>query len=152
MHKYLFLLILILVLSSCSAEIESSSANSISAIIAVLGEYFLGLISLILIFLIHCFRIGGIALLTVGLYMISSGNNMWNLNPNLLLSIGILIVITSLFIPANNYEPKVIIAKKIPKTSHYNNDKKKVKNSYIADIIIGVIVGIITMIIDRLIL
>lgn len=149
MYKYLFLLTLTLVLSSCSAEIETSSANSISAIIAVLGEYFLGLISLILIFLIHCFRIGGIAILTIGLYMTNSENSIWNLNPNLSLAIGVLIIITSLFIPTNSYEPRVIIAKKIPRNQN-NHNKKKGKNSYITDIIIGVLVGVITMIIDRL--
>ena len=45
--KYLLVFSLLLFLTSCSAEIESASANSTSAILAVCGEYILAIFSLI---------------------------------------------------------------------------------------------------------
>lgn len=55
--KYLLVFSLLLFLSSCSAEIESASANSVSAILAVCGEYILAIFSLIVLLLIHCQQI-----------------------------------------------------------------------------------------------
>lgn len=43
--KYLLVFSLLLFLTSCSAEIESASANSTSAILAVCGEYILAIFS-----------------------------------------------------------------------------------------------------------
>ena len=45
-RKYFFAFIILLLLTSCSANIESTSANSISAILAVCGEYILAGFSL----------------------------------------------------------------------------------------------------------
>lgn len=47
--KYLLVFSLLLFLTSCSAEIESASANSTSAILAVCGEYILAIFSLIVL-------------------------------------------------------------------------------------------------------
>ena len=68
--KYLLVFSLLLFLTSCSAEIESASANSTSAILAVCGEYILAIFSLIVLLLIHCIRITGVAISTLAIYMI----------------------------------------------------------------------------------
>ena len=67
--KYLLVFSLLLFLTSCSAEIESASANSTSAILAVCGEYILAIFSLIVLLLIHCIRITGVAISTLAIYM-----------------------------------------------------------------------------------
>ena len=113
--KYLLVFSLLLFLTSCSAEIESASANSTSAILAVCGEYILAIFSLIVLLLIHCIRITGVAISTLAIYMIYNNIRIWQFDSTLFLFIGILLIVFSLWTPVRFYIPKVVIAKNIAK-------------------------------------
>ena len=146
--KYLFLLILLLSLSACSAEIGSSSANSISAILAVCGEYILASISLIVLLLIHCIRVVGVAISTMSIYMVFSNLNLAYFDASWLLLIGLLLVLVSFITPIKFHEPKVIIAKNISKIIKQKPENKS-QRPLIIDIIVGVIIGVIIIILEQ---
>lgn len=149
--KLLLICMLPLLLASCYAEIEPSAANSTSAIIAVIGEYVLAVLFLIICFVIHLLRIGGSAISTIALYSIYCERDLWMFDPVLLLIIGIVMIACSLFFPANLYTPQVIIANNISKYRYKykrkNEKKKDNKTSVVYEIIIGVIIGVITEVI-----
>lgn len=158
-NQRLFIIFLLsLFLTSCAVEIESSSANSISAILAVLGEYFLGALSLIVLLLLHCLRIAGVAASTIAIYMICCSINIGQLNPILLLLIGIAITCVSLLPPITSHTPKVVIAKNITKIKNkniakINNEKeqKSRKKDIICDGILGLVIGVILIIVEKII-
>lgn len=150
-EKLLLICMLPLLLASCYAEIEPSAANSTSAIIAVIGEYVLAVLFLIICFVIHLLRIGGSAISTIALYSIYCERDLWMFDPALLLIIGIVMIVCSLFFPAKLYTPQVIIANNISKYRYKykrkNEKKKDNKTSVVYEIIIGVIIGVITEVI-----
>lgn len=149
--KLLLICMLPLLLASCYAEIEPSAANSASAIIAVIGEYVLAVLFLIICFVIHLLRIGGSAISIIALYSMYYEKNLWEFDPALLLIIGIVMIVCSLFFPAKLYTPQVIIANNISKYKYKyenkNGKKKENKKNVVYDILIGVIVGLVTDII-----
>ncbi|MGI5847388.1 MAG: hypothetical protein ACOX5T_05115 [Candidatus Cryptobacteroides sp.] len=147
-QSLLIIFLLSLFLTSCTTYIESSSANSISAIFAVLGEYSLGALSLIVLLLLHCLRIAGVAASTIAIYMICCSINIGQLNPKLLLLIGIVITGVSLLTPIRNYTPKVVIAKNIVKIKN-KEEKKSRKKDIIYEVILGVVIGVILIIIEK---
>jgi len=147
--KYLLVFSLILFLTSCSAEIESASANSMSAILAVCGEYILAIFSLIVLLLIHCVRITGVVISTLAIYMICNNLKIWQLDSASLLLVGILLIVVSLWTPIKFHTPKVVIAKniaRIKKQEFYSDDSRK---CWIFEIVVGILVGIILMIIEQ---
>ena len=128
--KYLLVFSLLLFLTSCSAEIESASANSTSAILAVCGEYILAIFSLIVLLLIHCIRI-------------------WQFDSTLFLFIGILLIVFSLWTPVRFYIPKVVIAKNIAKIAKQESSSDDSRKCLISEIVVGILIGIILMIIEQ---
>ena len=141
--KYLLVFSLLLFLTSCSAEIESASANSTSAILAVCGEYILAIFSLIVLLLIHCIRITGVAISTLAIYMI------YNNDSTLFLFIGILLIVFSLWTPVRFYIPKVVIAKNIAKIAKQESSSDDSRKCLISEIVVGILIGIILMIIEQ---
>lgn len=104
--KCLLVFSLILFLTSCSAEIESASANSTSAIVAVFGEYILAIFSLIVLLLIHCIRITGVAISTLAIYMICNNLKIGQLDSCLFLLVGILLIVVSFWSQLNSIPQK----------------------------------------------
>ena len=148
LFKYLFLFILLLSCSACSAEIESSSANSISAILAVCGEYIFAIISLVILFLIHCVRVVGIALSTMSIYMLFCNIRFENFCTSWLLLIGCLLILISFLMPIKIYEPKVVIARNLSKIRAHKYEKKS-QMPLVIEIIVGVIIGVVLIILEQ---
>ena len=148
MCRYLLALVLLLCMTACSAEIESSSANSISAIFAVCGEYILAIISILVLLLIHCVRVVGIAMSTMAIFMICGNLKFGNLDTSWLLLIGVILILISFITPLKCYEPKVVIAKNIAKVKK-NETKNNPQKSLAFEIIIGVIIGVILIILEQ---
>lgn len=144
-RKYFFAFIILLLLTSCSANIESTSANSISAILAVCGEYILAGFSLIILLLIHCMRITGVV---ISVYLLYNDSKIGQLDSILLLLIGLILVGISFLPPVKYHEPNVVIAKNVvkPKNIELKNDSQR---HVIFEIIVGVLIGIILMIIEQ---
>lgn len=147
LFKYLLIFILLLSCSACSAEIESSSANSISALLAVCGEYAFAVISLVCLLLIHCVRVVGVAMSTMAIYMICSNLRFGDMNASWLLLIGAFLILVSFITPLKYYEPKVLIAKNIAKVKK-NETKKNSQKSLAFEIVIGVILIVLEQNID----
>lgn len=143
--KYLLVFSLLLFLTSCSAEIESASANSTSAILAVCGEYILAIFSLIVLLLIHCIRITGVAISTLAIYMIYNNIRIWQFDSTLFLFIGILLIV----FPVRFYIPKVVIAKNIAKIAKQESSSDDSRKCLISEIVVGILIGIILMIIEQ---
>ena len=146
--KYLLMFILLLSLSACRADIESSSSNSISAILAVCGEYILASISLIVLLLIHCIRIVGVTISTMSIYMMISNLRFDFFDAGWLLLIGLLLVLVSFITPVKFYDPKVVIAKNICKILKYEPENKSPR-PLIIDVIVGVIIGVIIIVLEQ---
>lgn len=147
--KYLLVFSLLFFLTSCSAEIESASANSTSAILAVCGEYILAIFSLIVLLLIHCIRITGVAISTLAIYMIYNNIRIWQFDSTLFLFIGILLIVFSLWTPVRFYIPKVVIAKNIAKIAKQESSSDDSRKCLISEIVVGILIGIILMIIEQ---
>ena len=150
-RKYFFAFIILLLLTSCSANIESTSANSISAILAVCGEYILAGFSLIILLLIHCMRITGVVISVISVisvYLLYNDIKIGQLDSILLLLIGLILVGISFLPPVKYHEPNVVIAKNVvkPKNIELKNDSQR---HVIFEIIVGVLIGIILMIIEQ---
>lgn len=146
--KLLLVCILPLLLTSCQAEIEPSAANSASAIIAVIGEYLFAFLFLIVCFIMHLLRISAVVISTIALYSIYSGTNMWNLDPVLLLVIGLVIIVGSFFFPVKLYSPKIVIAENISKYKYKyeskNDNKSNTIKGYVIKFVIEVIIGVLS--------
>ena len=140
--KYLLVFSLLLFLTSCSAEIESASANSTSAILAAI-------FSLIVLLLIHCIRITGVAISTLAIYMIYNNIRIWQFDSTLFLFIGILLIVFSLWTPVRFYIPKVVIAKNIAKIAKQESSSDDSRKCLISEIVVGILIGIILMIIEQ---
>lgn len=147
-RKYFFAFIILLLLTSCSANIESTSANSISAILAVCGEYILAGFSLIILLLIHCMRITGVVISVISVYLLYNDSKIGQLDSILLLLIGLILVGISFLPPVKYHEPNVVISKNVvkPKNIELKNDSQR---HVIFEIIVGVLIGIILMIIEQ---
>ena len=145
--KYLLVFSLLLFLTSCSAEIESASANSTSAILAVCGEYILAIFSLIVLLLIHCIRITGVAISTLAIYMIYNNIRIWQFDSTLFLFIGILLIVFSLWTPVRFYIPKVVWVFLSYSVWMLFMDMKRCFP--LSEIVVGILIGIILMIIEQ---
>lgn len=96
----------------------------------------------------HLVRIGGVAISTIALYSIYNEKVMWNLDPVLLLVIGLVIIVGSFFFPVKLYTPKIIIAENISKYKYKYKSKNDNKSNTVKDrvlkFVIDVIVGIVS--------
>ena len=146
--KNILFVMLLLCLTSCSAIIESSSANSISAILSVIGEYSIAGISLIALLLIHCIRISGISISTISIYMLHCNLKLEQLAPSWLLLIGLLLIASSFITPIKYHEPKIVIAKNVAKIKN-KESKTDSHRSLISEIVVGVIIGVIIIILEQ---
>ncbi len=146
--KYSFVLIVLLLLTSCSADIESASANSISAILSVCGEYLLAGFSLIVLLFIHFMRIASVVIFVISVYLLYNNVKIGQLDSILLLLIGLILVGISFLLPVKYHEPKVVIAKNVVKLKNIElkNDSQR---HVISEIAVGVLIGIILIIIEQ---
>lgn len=130
-------------LTSCTDYIDPSAANSLAAILAVIGEYLYAALALVLVVVLQILRPAGFALAILGLLGLCDFVEL-SVSSVLLVCIGMLMFFVS-FAPIKQYEPMVVISKhfKLPK-------KEKVKeklNSY-QELVIQLIVGIAMLIIE----
>ena len=139
----IFFILLTETLISCTDVIDPSAANSLSAIVAVIGEYFYASIVLVFVALLWILRPAGIALILLGIlgqcnYVELSANSL------LLLCIGVVMSIVS-FAPIKQYKPMVIISKhfKMPK-----NEKVIEKHNGYREFFIQLLVGFIMLIME----
>ena len=130
-------------LSSCTDYIDPSAANSLAAIIAVIGEYLYAALALVLVVVLRILRPAGIALAVLGVLGLCSFVEL-SASSVLLVCIGILMFFVS-FAPVKQYEPLVIISKhfKMPK-----KEKVKEKRNGYQEFVIQLIVGMTMLIIE----
>ena len=130
-------------LSSCTDYIDPSAANSLAAIIAVIGEYLYAALALVLVVVLRILRPAGIALAVLGVLGLCSLVEL-SASSVLLVCIGILMFFVS-FAPIKQYEPLVIISKhfKMPK-----KEKVKEKRNGYQEFVIQLIVGMTMLIIE----
>jgi hypothetical protein len=141
--KVLSFILLAGLLSSCKDFIDPAAANSLSAIIAVVGEYLYAILALVLVVLLWILRPAGIALAVLGVLGLY---NLVELSQNsaLLICIGLLMFIAS-FAPIKQYEPLVVISK------HFKLQKKmeaKEKRKCYQEFLIQLLVGFLTLVIE----
>ena len=131
------------ILTSCTDYIDPSVANSLSAILAVIGEYLYATIALILVVVLWILRPAGIALILLGILGLCEIVEL-SVNSVFLLCIGIMMFLIS-FAPIKQYEPLVVISKhfKMPK----KEEVREKHNSY-HDLFLQLFVGIIMLIIE----
>ena len=129
--------------TSCTDIIDPSAANSLAAVVAVVGEYLYAALSFVLVVLLRILRPAGTALAILGLLGLCSFVEL-STSGVLLVCIGILLFFVS-FVPINQYEPMVIISKhfKMPK-----KEKVKEKQNSYQELVIQLIVGIAMLIIE----
>lgn len=130
-------------LTSCTDLIDPAAANSLSAILAVIGEYLYAIIALVLVVVLWIFRPAGIALVLLGILGVCEMVEL-SVNSMLLVCIGIMMFLAS-FAPIKQYEPLVVISKhfKMPK-----KEKVREKHSGYQEFFIQLFVGIITLFIE----
>ncbi|MBO6255656.1 MAG: hypothetical protein J6O49_18745 [Bacteroidaceae bacterium] len=130
-------------LASCTDYIDPSAANSLAAIIAVIGEYLYAALALVLVVVLRILRPAGVALAVLGVLGLCSLVEL-SASSVLLVCIGILMFFVS-FAPIKQYEPLVIISKhfKMPK-----KEKVKDKGNGYQELVIQLIVGIAMLIIE----
>ena len=96
----------------------------------------------------HLLRISAVVISTIALYSIYSGTNMWNLDPVLLLVIGLVIIVGSFFFPVKLYSPKIVIAENISKYKYKyeskNDNKSNTIKGYVIKFVIEVIIGVLS--------
>ena len=135
-----------LIVSSCSLGIEISAANSISAILAVVGEYLLAIVSFVLVFVLHLIRPLSISLILLGILGLTNSVDL-PASPYIVLVLGILLLF-SFFISLKVYNPKVIIDKNAKKVLEKDTEEDKQNGKHI---VIDLGVGIILLVIEYLI-
>lgn len=130
-------------LVSCTDIIDPSAANSLAAIIAVIGEYLYAALALVLVVVLRILRPAGIALAVLGVLGLCSLVEL-SASSVLLVCIGLLMFFVS-FAPIKQYEPLVIISKhfKMPK-----KEKVKEKRNGYQEFVIQLIVGMTMLIIE----
>lgn len=137
--------ILALSVSSCNLGIDPDAANSISAILAVLGEYLLAIISVILVFVCHLTRSLSFSLLLLGFLGMINAVTL-PLSPYTVFAIGVLLFF-SFFIPLKSYSPQVIIDKNVKKV--FEKETKKGKPLW-KDLAIDIGGGVVLLVIEYL--
>ena len=145
--KCLFVAILVLFFTSCTVGIDPSAANSASAIIATVLEYIFAFLVLMCCCIFRLIRIAGTAGVAIAIYKLLTDMNSPYINPSLLLVIGIVLIIVSLFSPLKIYQPRVVISKYAGKQKNESAPNNKWKSFFI-DICRGLILGIILLFVE----
>lgn len=144
MIKYFIVLFIVILFGGCSADIDPSASNSISAILAVLGEYTLVILSLFLFYVLRFITILGGVVVSIGAIHMLDNSLLYNINPSYVLFTGFLLILLGLLQPNKTYTPKIIIANNSWKRKNTSNNKKDNKISEILiQIFSGLTVGII---------
>jgi len=130
-------------LTSCTDFIDPSAANSLAAVLAVIGEYLYAILVLALVVILWILRPAGSALTLLGVLGLCKVVEL-SVNSTLLVCIGLLMFFAS-FAPIKQYEPLVIISKhfKMPK-----KEKVKEKHNAYHEFFIQMIVGIAMLFIE----
>ena len=144
MKKIFLLFNLAILLGGCSADIDPSASNSISAVIAVLGEYTLAILRLYLFYILRFITILSGVFIYLGTIHIIENSTVFNINPSYLLFTGIILMLAGLLQPNATYNPQIAIARNSWKRKNSPTDKKN--NSFseiLVQIISGIMVGFI---------
>lgn len=136
-----------LIISSCSLGIEISAANSISAILAVVGEYLLAIVSFVLVFVLHLTRPLSVSLILLGVLGMLKAVDL-PVSPYIVLALGVLLLL-SFVVPLKVYHPKVIIDKNAKKA--LEKEPEEEDKQYWKRIAFDVGVGILLLVIEYLI-
>ena len=119
----LLLLLFTFAVSSCDVGIYLDGANSFAAIIAVIGEYLLAILSTVLVFVLHLFRPFSISLVLLSVLGMANAVAL-PVSPYIVLAIG-LVLLFSFAVPLKAYKPKVIIDKNVKKVFEKDTEKEK---------------------------
>lgn len=143
--KYLLLILLLANFSSCTADIDPAAANSGAAILAVIGEYILAILSFVLFYCVKLLRPLGIAACFLFL-----GNEYLNwatiLPSKSLLFIGLALIGVSM-IPLPLYKPHISIHKQ-----RITTKAERPKISWVNEIVIPIAIGLILLLIEHFII
>lgn len=107
----LLLLLFSIAISSCDVGIHLDGANSFAAILAVIGEYLLAILSTVLVFILHLSRPFSISLVLLSILGMTNYVDLPT-SPYVVLAIG-LVLLLSFAVPLKAYKPKVIIDKNV---------------------------------------
>ena len=139
MKKIFLLFNLTILLGGCSADIDPSASNSISAVIAVLGEYALAILSLLLFYILRFITILGGGIICIGVIHMINNSTLCNLNPTYIVLVGIILIIIGLLQPNDIYKPQIVISHNSWKRKNIPMNKK---NNSISDILLQIISGV----------
>lgn len=141
--KVFFLLLFALTLSSCELGIDPAAANSLSATLAVLGEYLLAILSIVLVIVFHLIRSLSVSLILLSILGLTNAVAL-PVSPYIVLATGALLLI-SFIVPIKEYSPKVIIDKNVKKVFERETREDNTTGRRIA---IDLVVGILLLIIE----
>ena len=140
----LLLLLFTFAVSSCDVGIHLDGANSFAAIIAVIGEYLLAILSTVLVFVLHLFRPFSISLVLLSILGMTNAVAL-PVSPYIVLAIGLVLLLSFAF-PLKTYKPKVIIDKNVKKV--FEKDTEKEKQQGVKGIAIEIGVGIFLLFVE----
>lgn len=143
----LLLLLFTFSVSSCDLGIHLDGANSFAAIIAVIGEYLLAILSTVLVFVLHLFRSFSISLVLLSILGMTN-NVALPISPYIVLAIG-LVLLFSFAVPLKAYKPKVIIDKNVKKVFDKDTGEEKQRQG-VKGIAIEIGVGILLLFVEYL--
>ena len=142
----LLLLLFTIAVSSCDVGIHLDGANSFAAIIAVIGEYLLAIVSTVLVFVLHLSRPFSISLVLLSILGMTNAVDL-PVSPYIVLTIG-LVLLFSFAVPLKAYKPKVIIDKNVKK---FEKDTEEEKQQIgVKGIAIEIGVGILLLFVEYL--
>ncbi len=143
----LLLLLFTIAVSSCDVGIHLDGANSFAAIIAVIGEYLLAIVSTVLVFVLHLSRPFSISLVLLSILGMTNAVDL-PVSPYIVLTIG-LVLLFSFAVPLKAYKPKVIIDKNVKKVFEKDTEEEK-QQIGVKGIAIEIGVGILLLFVEYL--
>lgn len=146
-NRLINIIIVVLVVNiatSCVADLDPSAANSAGGILAIIGEYLLAILSLLVVFLFHIARIFGAFAIVVSTCALFSDTELLgtNIPPLMSLSLGIFLIAISFF-KLKIHEPEVYIHKNFHRRNAVIIEKSSM---WWQELLLGVISGIIVQI------
>ena len=143
----LLLLLFSIAVSSCDVGIHLDGANSFAAIIAVIGEYLLAILSTVLVFVLHLSRPFSISLVLLSILGMTNAVDL-PVSPYIVLAIG-LVLLFSFAVPLKAYKPKVIIDKNVKKVFEKETGEEKHQQG-VRGIAIEIGVGVFLLFVEYL--
>ena len=143
----LLLLLFTIAVSSCDVGIHLDGANSFAAIIAVIGEYLLAIVSTVLVFVLHLSRPFSISLVLLSILGMTNAVDL-PVSPYIVLTIG-LVLLFSFAVPLKAYKPKVIIDKNVKKVFEKDTEEET-QQIGVKGIAIEIGVGILLLFVEYL--